>query len=100
MAILGTTDVSATATPTRKEIPADTPHILRNTGSNAVYFRRDPGQAASTLAGANDTAMRAVGGSLISAGGKVEIPAMTAYIDFACLTGQTTTVKIDAGSLT
>lgn len=89
---------AVTATPARTAMPRGRePLILRNEGANAIYYRHN-NSAVSAFLGATDAIVRALGGCAIKPGEKIVLHAVP-WLDLVCLTGLTSTLAIDRGTL-
>ena len=96
--LVGKADIAVTATPQRAVVgDLGVAHTVTNVGSKAIYYRYDPTVLPSTLAAATDALMRAAAGSSLAAGAALVVPAGTPWLDLACLTDETSTLRIDAG---
>ena len=97
--ITGRAKVSATATVSPITVGQNNrqvPHTLINEGAGLVGYRYQPGGASiSDLA--DEAALRAAGAAILAAGESVVLPASTPYVELACPTGVTATVRIEPG---
>jgi len=97
--ITGRAKVSATATVSPITVGQNNrqaPHTLINEGAGLVGYRYQPG-GASISGLADEAALRAAGAAILAAGESVVLPASTPYVELACPTGVTATVRIEPG---
>jgi len=99
MRTVGFTDISATTTPQRVQLGKDTGPFTLTAGAQAVYYRADARVALDAATGTG-AALRALGCSLLAAGGSVVLDGSAGILDIVQATGGTgSTCTIDGGEL-
>jgi hypothetical protein len=97
MKINGKSLVSVTATVQKVSLEFNSGYTLINEGDGLIAYRHDPDKA--TLVGATEAALRAVGGAILYAGEKVFIGQESPYVEVACITGATATLRVEPGDM-
>jgi hypothetical protein len=96
MKINGNPLVSVTATVQKVAIEFNVGYTLINEGAGLIAYRHDSGKA--TLVGASEAALRALGGAIVYAGESVFVE-YAPYVEVACITGATATLRIEPGDM-
>jgi hypothetical protein len=101
MEINGQPLVSVTATVQRVPLQITAGYTLINEGDGLIAYRHETNADVlpDTLAGASEAALRAVGGAIVYAGEKAFIARGTSYIEVACITGETATLRLEPADM-
>lgn len=97
MDINGKSLVSVTATVQRVSLEFNVGYTLINQGTGLIAYRHDAD--GGTLAGATEAALRTAGGAIIKAGEKAFIKPGVNYIEVACITGATATLRVEPADM-
>lgn len=97
MELLGQSNIAVSDSALRVALSVNQANTLINIGTSLVAYRHI--ENAATLAGADEAALRAVGGGILLPSERVAIPAGLAWIDLACATGQNSTLRIEPGAV-
>ena len=98
MKTYGQSLVSVTATVQRVPLELNVGYTLINEGAGLIAYRHDTDDT-DTLAGATEAALRLVGGAILQAGEKVFLANGSPYVEVACITGATATLRAEPGDM-
>ena len=98
MKTYGQSLVSVTATVQRVPLELNVGYTLINEGAGLIAYRHDTDDT-DTLAGASEAALRLVGGAILQAGEKVFLANGSPYVEVACITGATATLRAEPGDM-
>jgi hypothetical protein len=96
MKINGQSLVSVTATVQSVATEFNVGFTLINDGAGLIAYRHDSDYG--TLVGATEAALRALGGAILHPGEKVFVE-YAPYIEVACITGATATLRVEPGDM-
>jgi hypothetical protein len=97
MKINGNALVSVTDTPQRVDFEINVGYTLINEGAGLIAYRHDPDKA--TLEGADEAALRAVGGAILYPGEKAFVQDGSGYVTVACITSETATLRLEPADM-
>ena len=97
MDIIGNSLVAVTATVQRVPQQFNVGYTLINEGDGLIAYRHNSPD--DTLAGATEAAMRALGGAILYAGEKAFVQDGQNYLEVACITGETATLRIEPADM-
>ena len=97
MDIIGNSLVAVTATVEKVPLQFNVGYTLINEGDGLVAYRHNSPD--DTLVGATEAALRALGGAILHPGEKAFVQAGQNYIDVACITGATATLRVEPADM-
>ena len=98
MKTYGQSLIAVTATVQRVPLELNVGYTLINEGDGLIAYRHDTDDT-DTLAGASEAALRLVGGAILQAGEKVFLANGSPYVEVACITGATATLRAEPGDM-
>jgi len=98
MKIYGQSLVSVIATVQKVPLELNVGYTLINEGDGSIAYRHDTDNT-DTLAGASEAALRAVGGAIVKAGERAFIANGSPYVEVACITGATATLRLEPADM-
>jgi len=98
MKTYGQSLISVTATVQRVPLELNVGYTLINEGAGLIAYRHDTDDT-DTLVGASEAALRLVGGAILQAGEKVFLANGSPYVEVACITGATATLRAEPGDM-